>query len=209
MARQKGITVNAVQAGNARDTERVWREIAQRGNGEYIPIPQDGGQVVIIETPYDRDIIELQGRINRTVIPYGQRQQRERVVQRRGQYGQQSAPVASDMAGYMSKQRAGGANTDAITGGGDLLADVNAGRNALSSVKEEELPDDMRRMSPSERQSHVDRQATERTTLNGRMTDLVKKRDAYVTDQRKKAPARAADSFDRAVEKTLQTQIAK
>jgi hypothetical protein len=41
------------------------------------------------------------------------------------------------------------------------------------------------------------------------MTDLVKKRDAYVTDQRKKAPARAADSFDRAVEKTLQTQIAK
>ena len=39
LARQKGITVNAVQAGNARDTERVWREIAQRGNGEYIPIP--------------------------------------------------------------------------------------------------------------------------------------------------------------------------
>ena len=209
LARQKGITVNAVQAGNARDTERVWREIAQRGNGEYIPIPQDGGQVVIIETPYDRDIIELQGHINRTVIPYGPRQQRERVEQRRGQYGQQSAPVASDMAGYMSKQRAGGANTDAITGGGDLLADVNAGRNTLSSVKEEELPDDLRRMSPSERQSHVDRQATERTTLNGRMTDLVKKRDAYVTDQRKKAPARAADSFDRAVEKTLQTQIGK
>ena len=113
------------------------------------------------------------------------------------------------MAGYMSKSRAGQANTDAITGGGDLLADVNAGRNTLSSVKEEDLPDDMRRMSASERQAHVDRQATERTTLNGRMTDLVKKRDAYVTDQRKKAPARAADSFDRAVEKTLQTQIAK
>ena len=41
------------------------------------------------------------------------------------------------------------------------------------------------------------------------MTDLVKKRDAYVADQRKKAPARAADSFDRAVENTLRTQIAK
>jgi len=41
------------------------------------------------------------------------------------------------------------------------------------------------------------------------MTDLVKKRDSYVADQRKKAPARSGDSFDRAVEKTLQTQIAK
>src|SRR5262245_52179922 len=209
LARQKGITVNAVQAGNARDTERVWREIAQMGHGEYIPIPQDGGQVVIIETPYDREIIELQGQINRTVIPYGPRQQRERVEQRRGQYGQAPAPVASEMAGYMSKMRQGQANAEAITGGGDLLADVKAGRNTLSSVKEEDLPDDMRRMSPSERQTHVDRQATERTTLNNRMTDLVKKRDTYVAEQRKVAPARAANSFDRAVEKTLQTQIAK
>ena len=87
----------------ARDTERVWREIAQMGHGEYMPIPQDGGQVVVIETPFDRDIIELQGQINRTVIPYGPHQQRERVEQRRGQFGYAPAPVASDMAGYMSK----------------------------------------------------------------------------------------------------------
>jgi hypothetical protein len=209
LARQKGITVNAVQAGNARDTERVWREIAQMGHGDYIPIPQDGGHVVIIETPYDHDIIELQGKINRTVIPYGPRQQRERVLERRDQYGQQSAPVASEMAGYMSKQRAGQANTDAITGGGDLLADVKAGRKPLSSVKDEELPDDLRRMSPTERQTHVDKQATERAALNDRMTDLVNKRDTYVAEQRKKAPARAGDSFDRAVEKTLRVQIAR
>ena len=209
LARQKGITVNAVQAGNARDTERVWREIAQMGHGDYIPIPQDGGQVLIIETPYDRDIIELQGRINSTVIPYGPRQQRERVLERRGQYGQAPAPVASEMAGYMSKYRAGQANTDAITGGGDLLADVKAGRKPLASVKDEELPDDLRRMSPTERQTHIDRQATERATLNDRMTDLVNKRDAYVAEQRKKAPARSGDSFDRAVEKTLRTQIAR
>jgi hypothetical protein len=209
LARQKGITVNAVQAGNARDTERVWREIAQMGHGDYIPIPQDGGHVVIIETPYDRDIIELQGRINRTVIPYGPRQQRERVQERSEQYGQAPAAVASEMAGYMSKYRAGQANTDAITGGGDLLGDVKAGRKPLSSVKDEELPDDLRRMSPTERQAHIDRQASERDTLNGRMTDLVNKRDAYVAEQRKKAPARTADSFDRAVEKTLRAQIAR
>jgi hypothetical protein len=41
-AKQKDIIVNAVLAGNARDTERVWRDIAQNGNGRFIPIPQDG-----------------------------------------------------------------------------------------------------------------------------------------------------------------------
>ena len=54
MARERDIIVNAVQAGDARDTERVWREIAQRGDGRYIPIPQDGGQIVVIETPVRR-----------------------------------------------------------------------------------------------------------------------------------------------------------
>ena len=73
VAKQKDIIVNAVLAGNARDTERVWRDIAQNGNGRFIPIPQDGGQVVIIETPYDEDIIILQREINGTVIPYGPR----------------------------------------------------------------------------------------------------------------------------------------
>ena len=71
LARARDITVNTVQAGGARDTERYWREIAQMGRGEYMMIPQDGGKIVVIETPYDREIIELQGRIGRTVVPYG------------------------------------------------------------------------------------------------------------------------------------------
>src|SRR5664279_802760 len=73
MARERRIVVNAVQAGGARDTERVWRTIAQMGNGRYIPIPQNGGHLVVIETPYDHEILELQNNINGTVIPYGPR----------------------------------------------------------------------------------------------------------------------------------------
>src|SRR5205085_8466435 len=69
MARQRGIIVNAVQAGRAEDTARVWRTIAQLGEGQYIPIPQDGGEAVVIETPFDEEIIELQRSINGTIIP--------------------------------------------------------------------------------------------------------------------------------------------
>jgi Mg-chelatase subunit ChlD len=60
IARERDIVVNAVQAGEARDTMRTWREIAQMGNGVYIPIPQDGGKLVVIETPFDVEIFELQ-----------------------------------------------------------------------------------------------------------------------------------------------------
>ena len=47
----------------------------------------------------------------------------------------------------------------------------------------------------------------ERKALNARMAELVKKRDAYVAEQRKNAPAKPADSFDRAVAETLKAQI--
>ena len=39
MARDRGIIVNAVQAGGARDTERVWREIAQTRQWPLHPDP--------------------------------------------------------------------------------------------------------------------------------------------------------------------------
>ena len=82
LARTRDITVNTVQAGGARDTERYWREIAQMGRGEYMMIPQDGGKIVVIESPYDREIIELQGRIDRTVVPYGSPSQQRGVRDR-------------------------------------------------------------------------------------------------------------------------------
>src|SRR5450432_4568091 len=91
VAKQKDIIVNAVLAGNAADTERVWRDIAQNGNGRFIPIPQDGGQVVVIETPYDEDIIILQREINGTVIPYGPRAMQKHTEDRTDQLSRAAA----------------------------------------------------------------------------------------------------------------------
>jgi Mg-chelatase subunit ChlD len=205
MARDRGIIVNAVQAGSARDTERVWREIAQRGDGRYIPIPQDGGQIVVIETPWDIEIIELQGRINGTVIPYGPRAQRDSVHQKTGQLAAAPRTVGPEMASYLNKS--GGRAGEAVTGRGDLVADVASGRQKLDGVKDEDLPDNLRALKPVQRQAEIDKSMATRKTLTDRMTELVKKRDAYVLEQRKTAPAKPADSFDRAVAETLKAQI--
>jgi Mg-chelatase subunit ChlD len=205
MARDRGIVVNAVQAGGARDTERVWREIAQRGDGRYIPIPQDGGQILVIETPWDIEIIELQSRINGTVIPYGPRAQRDSVHQKTGQLAAAPRTVGPEMASYLNKS--GGRSGEAVTGRGDLVADVTSGRQKLDSVKDEDLPDNLRALKPVQRQAEIDKSMATRKVMTDRMTELVKKRDAYVLEQRKNAPAKPADSFDRAVAEALKVQI--
>lgn len=202
-AKARGIIVNAVQAGPARDTERFWREIAQLGDGKYIPIPQDGGVALIIETPYDREILELQIRLNRTVLPYGKRTQRLKVEERVNNIAAAPQSTATDIAVYQNKVARGVVSTD-----GDLVADTASGRVKLESVPEAELPENLQKLAPAARKAELDKQSAERKTLDDKLSSLVKQRDAFVAAERQKRPANTKkDSFDQAVEDTLRMQI--
>lgn len=208
VAKQRDIVVNAVLAGSARDTARVWQDIAQLGDGRFIPIPQDGGELVVIETPYDDDIIILQKDINGTVIPYGPRTQQKRVEEKTRQLSQVAAAApasASDMASYLNKRAK--VSSEAVTGDGDLVSAVASGRTTLGSVKDEELPDDLRKLTPEQRKAELDRQTQTRKTLNEKLAVLVQKRDAFVADKRRVAAPARTSSFDRAVEDTLKAQL--
>ncbi len=208
MARERGIIVNAVQAGAALDTERVWRSIAQLGNGRYIPIPQDGGEVAIVETPFDAEIFELQKEINGTVIPYGPRAARAKVVDKVHQFDSAPAPVANEFSTFMAKRKGAGAAGRAVTGDGDLVADVAEGRQRLDALKDEELSDDLRKLAAPERKAAIDKQVAQRGVLNDRMRNLVAKRDAFAAAERARQPTKPS-SFDRAVAETLSSQVKK
>jgi hypothetical protein len=206
-AQQKDILVNAVLAGGARDTERVWREVAQLGGGHFIPIPQDGGEVVIIQTPYDEEIIILQEKIGRTVLPYGPAPMQRRAEDKVRQVTAVAAAApasASDMASFINKRAK--TSGEAVTGDGDLVSDVKSGRKALEAIPDGDLPDDMRKLSLPQRQAKIDAQMSERKALNEQLSALVAKRDALVAEKRKATP-QPASSFDAAVETTLKAQI--
>lgn len=207
VAKQRDIIVNTVLAGGARDTERVWQDIAQLGDGRFIPIPQDGGELVVIETPYDDDIIILQNDINRTVIPYGPQKLQKRVEEKTRQLSQVAAAApssASDMASYLNKRSK--VSSEAVTGDGDLVSAVASGRATLGGVKDDELPDDLRKLSPEQRKIELDKQTQTRERLNEKLAALVQKRDTFVADKKRSTAPAKTSSFDRAVEDTLRAQ---
>jgi hypothetical protein len=204
-AKARGILVNAVQAGPARDTERFWREIAQLGDGKYIQIPQDGGVAVIIETPYDREIIELQLKLNRTILPYGKRAQQQKVEQYAQRAAEAPAPTATEMTSYLIK-RAGPRGV--VTTDGDLVADAQSGRVKLESIPDAELPDQLQKLAPAQRKAELEKNTAERKALDQKLVELVKQRDAFAATERKNRPANARkDSFDQVIEETLRAQV--
>jgi hypothetical protein len=93
-----------------------------------------------------------------------------------------------------------------VTGGGDLVSDVAAGRRQLGSITDDELPETLRALPPEQRAAELDKQMTQRKALNAKLAALVTKRDRYVAEQRGKSSPKTS-SFDRAVEETLKAQI--
>jgi uncharacterized protein YegL len=202
---QKGIIVNTVQCGDMQSTTAVWKEMARLGKGEYMAIPQDGGRVVVIDTPYDITIREIQIKINKTVIPYGSVPQQRAVEAKGRMYEAAPASTSADMTSFVSKS---GKGAKAVTGRGDLVADSKTDKELLKNVKTEELPENLQKMSAREREDYLNKQSKEREDLTGQLAEQVKKRDDYIKSKTAEAESTApADSFDANVSKTLKEQI--
>ena len=197
----KGIVVNTVQAGNMQSTTKIWREMARLGHGDYHAIPQDGGLAVIVVTPFDERIREIQIRLNKTVIPYGSGLEQRRVRSQTRQY--EAAPAAAEISSFVNKSGKGG---KVITGGGDLVDAVSAGKAKPREIPAEELPPPMQKMSAAERERYVAERQAEREKLSRELSAIVLQRDAYLKEQSEREPAKA-DSFDRAVKETLKNQV--
>ena len=203
-ARQRGIIINTVQAGDAPDTYEFWQEIAELGGGKYFAIPQDGGQVDIIASPYDNDILKLQQKIDGTVVPYGTREQQAALEGKISERAAAPASVQVDNSEFYSKRTG---KKEVVTGGGDLLDDVRNNVRPIDDIKDDELPDELKGKSKDELRAIVTERTDKRAKLEADMNDLVRKRDEFVAAEAAKQPKPAEDSFDRQVEAGISAQF--
>ncbi len=203
-ARQRDIIVNTVQAGEAPDTYEFWQEIAKLGGGKYFAIPQDGGQVDIIASPYDNDILKLQQKIDGTVVPYGSREQQAALEGKISDRAAAPASVQVDNSEFYSKRTG---KKELVTGGGDLLDDVRNNVRAIDDIKDDELPADLQGKSKDELRAIVTERTDQRVKLEGEIAELVRKRDEFVAAETAKQPKPDQDSFDRQVEAGISAQF--
>jgi uncharacterized protein YegL len=202
-AKQRRIIVNAVQVGDMDSTRKVWKEIARLGGGDYIAIPQDGGLTILIDTPYDEEIIIIQRKLNGTVIPYGAATRQKEVKSKLDSYEMAPAPAAAEMSKFVNKSRAG---KEVITGEGDLVTYIENHLKKISDIPEKELPKNMQSMTIKERETYVAAQIEERNRLSKELAKIVAKRDEFIKTAEAKQDKKG-DSFDQAVSRTLKKQV--
>lgn len=149
----RGVVINTIHCGSEHDgANGGWRKGAALAEGKYLTIDQDKA-VVHVEAPQDKEIAKLSVEINATYISYGAKGKegaKEQVAQDSNAFSRSSAGAAVQRA--LTK-----ANAKLFNTSWDLVDACTRGKVKLESVKEEDLPEDLRKLAPEERQAYLDK----------------------------------------------------
>lgn len=199
-AAQRGIVINTIRCGGNAQTQPIWQEIAGLGKGDYFSIAQSGG-VVSVATPYDTEIGTISDKLELTTVARRGAVYAARASMSHRANAALSASGKADRAEFNSK-------STQVYGTFDIVAMQAAGKIDVAKMKDEELPENMRKMTRTQRVMYIEARTVERRKLQARLGTLQVKRAAYIRGAAAKKP-KTADGFDVLVNKTIKRQAAK
>jgi len=200
-AASKGIIINTIFCGpESTGKSTGWADAARWADGRYAAIDQDGGTVVI-NTPYDKELAALGVKLNKTYVAYGRGGGKGRANQtlQDANASKLGAPAAAQRAAAKSSGLYRNASWDLVDAEKEQKVDV-------AKLKTEELPEEMRKMTPAERKKYVAAKAAERAEVQKAIQDLSAKRDAYVKADMAKKGLSEGKAFDAALRSAVREQ---
>ena len=228
-AREKGIIVNTIHCGDhSTGVNGKWADGAEKGGGQSFNINQDRQQVTI-KCPQDKVLIELNTRLNKTYLWFGDKS--VRTMNCENQLAQDwnaangvamSGPGMKMGMGGMGGGLGGAMHAPAPAFGSrvaskasgvydnrsrDLVDAMEADEESVTKLEKEKLPDEMQKMSEEERKKYVAAKAAERKKIQEEIKKVDKERTAFLAAERKKL-GESKDTFGDAICSAIDKQLA-
>ena len=202
-AAKLGIIVNTVHCGSPADgVSGQWDQGARIGGGKFLCINQDKA-IIAVATPQDEQITKLSSELNKTYVPFGVAG--VPAQQRQAQQDLAAAAPAAASAGAPVARAVAKSNALYSNANWDLVDAVNQKNVKLEDVKEADLPEPMRKMTPEQRKAYVEEQAKQRADLQKQINSLNADREKFIADKRKEAGK--ADTLDAAMLGAVDEQL--
>jgi hypothetical protein len=180
LAKSNGVIVNTIFCGNFNEGMNTqWKDGAILTGGNYSSIEQDR-KTVYIESPYDKDIVALNEKLNKTYVYYGSTGKSKMELQSRQDANASTYGTANSVKRTVSKSSHVYKNTS-----WDLVDASKEKEFDISKVESEQLPDEMKKMSKEQRASYVKEKSAEREQISKQISELNKKREVYLAQQQK------------------------
>jgi len=174
-AASMGVVVNAIFCGDRKEgIETMWADGARRTGGAYANI--DGNfEYEYVPCPQDDRLSELNSRLNDTYVAYGSEGDSRKELQRE----QDSLAENQNKSGFFKRAKVKSSESYSNSSW-DLVDATTTGSVPLASVKESELPTELRKMDESGRKAYLAEKLAERTKIQKEIATLSAEREAWL-----------------------------
>ncbi len=200
----KGIIVNTIHCGSEHDgIAGKWKDGAALADGRFLVINQDA-RMTNIAAPQDKDIAVLNSKLNDTYIGYGRAGSAGKARQAAQDGNAASAPAGSTVLAARALSKTSGNYSN---GAWDIVDRAKDKAFDISKLKDEELPEEMRKLSVDERKAFIAKKTADRETLQKELGALATAREKFVAGKRKETGK--DDTLAVAVTKAVREQASK
>ncbi|MDA1267285.1 MAG: VWA domain-containing protein, partial [Planctomycetota bacterium] len=197
-----GVMINAIYCGNKTDAvARGWEQVAKLADGHFATIDHNQG-TIIVESPFDDQLGALSSSVNATYIPLGDV----------GRSGWANQVLQDENAEGLNRENVA---SRARTKGGklykkswDLVEMCDAEEFDWTTLKDEDLPEEMRELDIEGRKAYVAKKKSERAEIHKQIADLSQRRQAWTEAYIKLHGLDASKSFDQALRGAMRSQAA-
>ena len=181
-AKEKDVIINTIYCGSYNTgISGMWKDGAELGGGDYMTIDQDKNIIQIV-TPFDRDIIILNNKLNGTYIYFGSTGKNMMMRQKAQDENatNMSAPVGVKRAVSKSSRFYDNSKWDLVDKSEKEEIDYK-------NLDRKKLPEKLQNMTEEELKAHVEKQKKIRNEIKGQISELNKKRRAYVAKKQRES----------------------
>jgi hypothetical protein len=213
-AKKAGVLVNTVYCKWGHDGEiAAWAEFAASCKGKQVVIDQNrAAKEVIVKTEFDDQIIKLGEALNKTYVTYGKDGVNKALNQlKQDQNAADLKPAAPGAGAGAAIARAESKASELYRNAGwDLIDRMKEKDFDLKKLKDEELPEELKKLKPEERETYLKKKATEREELKKKIADLSAQRAKKVAEEKAKQPKNEQEkALDEALKSIIQEQVKK
>jgi hypothetical protein len=121
----------------------------------------------------------------------------------------QDANAASLSASVAASRSVSKANAFYCNDAWDLVDALKNGKAKFEDLKDEDFPEEYRKLGRAGRQAKLDEAVRDRAGIQGKILTLNKDRDAFLAAERAKRPESLKETLDRALVDAIRTQAVR
>ena len=200
-AKEKDVVVNTIFCGDYNQgISSNWKDGAQLTYGDYMSINHNQ-QTVYVATPYDDVILQLNIKLNKTYVYYGENGKRKMHVQQE----QDSNASGYSKANAVSRTVSKGSHLYKNSSWDLVDAEEEIEDFSYDKLKSEDLPSNLKGKSGKEIKKYVDEQRKEREKIQSEIAELNKKRKDFINNSNKEN----TNGLENAMLKSIKKQAEK